>query len=133
MRLVAGGQVAVGPGPDAVPGRGVGRGALCARGEVSTHAALPAETLAFVSAEIRPDCEGAPGGEEAGAGLPPVPPEPEQRGLQRHRLPPLLFFPGVPAKVAFRAQGGLARHSFSHSGRAHRWAGAEGAGKQGCG
>ncbi|XP_054940067.1 proton-activated chloride channel isoform X1 [Physeter macrocephalus] len=48
--------------------------------------------------EIRPDCAGAPGGEEAGAGLPPVPPEPEQRGLQRHRLPPLLFFPGVPAK-----------------------------------
>ena len=35
-------------------------------------------TLVSVSAEIRPDCAGAAGGAEAGAGLPPVPPEPEQ-------------------------------------------------------
>ena len=56
-----------------------------------------------VSVEIRPDCAGAAGGPEAGAGLPPVPPEPEQRGFQRHRLPALLVLPGVPAEVPFRA------------------------------
>ncbi|XP_064333238.1 proton-activated chloride channel isoform X2 [Camelus dromedarius] len=56
--------------------------------------------VAFVSAEICPDCAGAPGSKEAGAGLPPVSPEPEPRGLQCHRLPPLLVLPGVPAKTS---------------------------------
>lgn len=50
-------------------GRGVARGCL------GTSGARPGLIVALVSAEVRPDCAGAPGGEEAGAGLPPVPPE----------------------------------------------------------
>lgn len=80
-------------------------GQACVPGSPGWHSGLS------VSVEIRPDCAGAAGGPEAGAGLPPVPPEPEQRGFQRHRLPALLVLPGVPAEP---------RQSWLHAGLRER-------------
>lgn len=82
-------------------------GSLGRLGYGSAWRSLCGDSGLCLPAEICAGGSGASGGEEAGAGLPAVPPEREQRGLQCHRLPALLLLPGVPAKVAVTVDSGL--------------------------